>query len=121
MIKRLDRLDVATTDLPGTASIYQQNFGFKVTDGPGADCATVTVGGAEIRLTAGAAAADALKAGGEGMFGLWLEAENLDEAIASLKKAGVTIGAIHREEGRRAVAIDPEAANKVPLFIFDRK
>lgn len=121
MIKRLDRLDVATTDLPATASLYEKNFGFKVAQGPGADCATVTVGGAEIRLTAGAAAADALTAIGEGMFGLWLEAEDLDQAVASLKKAGVTLGAIRRTEGRRAVAVDPDCANKVPLYIFERK
>lgn len=121
MIKRLDRLDVATTDLPATASLYEKNFGFKVAQGPGADCATVTVGGAEIRLTAGVAAADALTTIGEGMFGLWLEAEDLDQAVAALKKAGVTLGAIRRTEGRRAVAVDPDCANKVPLYLFDRK
>ena len=69
----------------------------------------------------GAAAADALTTIGEGMFGLWLEAEDLDRAIAALKKAGVSVGAIRRTEGRRVAAVDPDSANKVPLYLFDRK
>ena len=30
MIKRLDRLDVATTDLNDAASIYEKNFGTEI-------------------------------------------------------------------------------------------
>jgi predicted enzyme related to lactoylglutathione lyase len=120
MIKRLDRLDVATTDLNGAASIYEKNFGFKVTR-IAADTATVTIGGAEIRLAAGALAADALKTSGEGMFALWLEAEDLDQVAAAFKKTGLATGTIRREQGRRVLAIDPKLANHVPLFIFDRK
>jgi predicted enzyme related to lactoylglutathione lyase len=119
MIKRLDRLDVATSDLNDAASIYEKNFGFKVTRS--GESATVTVGGAEIRLAAGALAADALKAGGEGMFALWLEAENLDQVADALKKAGLAPGAIRKEQGRRVLAIDPKIANQVPLFLFDRR
>lgn len=121
MIKRLDRLDVATSDLGDAASIYERNFGFKVTRDPASDSAAVSVGGAVIRLASGASAAEAIKTAGEGMFALWLEAEDLDQVVAALGKAGISTGAIVREQGRRVLAIDPKVANQVPLFIFDRK
>ncbi len=121
MIKRLDRLDVATSDLDDAASIYERNFGFKVTRSAGSASATVTVGGAEILLASGALAAEALKSTGEGMFGLWLEAEDLDQVVAVLRKAGNEVGEIEKREGRRVLAIDPKIANQVPLFIFDSK
>jgi predicted enzyme related to lactoylglutathione lyase len=120
MIKRLDRLDIATTDLNDAASIYEKNFGFKVTRA-GSDHASVTIGGAEIRLASGALAVDAIKASGEGMFGLWLEAEDLDRVVDALKKAGLATASISKEGGRRILAVDPKLANRVPLFIFDRK
>jgi predicted enzyme related to lactoylglutathione lyase len=119
MIKRFDRLDVAASDLDDAASIYEKNFGFKVTRS--GENALVSIGGAEIRLASGAAAADAIKANGEGMFGVWLEADDVEQVVASLKKAGVEVGAIKKEAGRRILSIDPKSANLVPLFIFDSK
>ena len=119
MIKRFDRLDVATSDLGDAASIYEKNFGFKVSRA--GEQASVTIGGAEIRLASGAFAADAIKANGEGMFGIWLEADDVDNVIASLKKAGLEAGAITKDAGRRVLVIDPKLANQVPLFVFDRK
>lgn len=119
MIKRFDRLDVATSDLNDATSIYEKNFGFKVTHA--GEHASVKIGGAEIRLASGASAADAIKANGEGMFGLWLEADDLDQVIGSLKKAGIVTGAIKKEAGQRILAVDPKVASQVPLFIFDRK
>src|SRR5271166_5727021 len=118
MIKRFDRLDVATSDLDDAASIYEKNFGFKVTRS--GEHASVTIGGAEIRLASGASAAEAIKANGEGMFGVWLEADDVDQVNASLKNAGLGAGAITKDAGRRVLAIDPKLANQVPLFIFDR-
>jgi hypothetical protein len=47
--------------------------------------------------------------------------DDLDQVVASLKKAGIAAGAIKNETGRRTLAIDPKIANQVPLFIFDRK
>lgn len=121
MIKRLDRLDVATSDLNDACSVYERNFGFKVTRLPGSESATVTVGGAEIRLTSGALAAEALKSSGEGMTGLWLEAEDLDDVVSALKKAGLKVGEIRNDQGRRVLALDPNVTGRVPLFIFDSK
>jgi predicted enzyme related to lactoylglutathione lyase len=119
MIKRLDHLDVATSDLNDAVSIYEKNFGFKVTRS--GEHASVKIGGAEIRLASGASAAGAIKANGEGMFALWLEAADLDQVIAALKKAGIASAAIRKEAGQRILAVDPKIANQVPLFIFDRK
>jgi predicted enzyme related to lactoylglutathione lyase len=119
MIKRFDRLDVATSDLGDAASIYETNFGFKVTRT--GQQASVTIGGAEIRLASGASVTEVIKANGEGMFGVWLEADDVDQVIASLKKAGIAAGATKNDAGRRVLTIDPKIANQVPLFIFDRR
>ena len=119
MIKRFDRIDVATSDLNDAASIYEKNFGFRVTRS--GETASVTIAGAEIRLASGASVADAIKMNGEGMFAIWLEADDLDQVIASLKQAGIAADAIKKDAGRRILAIDPKIANQVPLFIFDRK
>jgi len=119
MIKRFDRIDVATSDLSDAASIYEKNFGFKVSRA--GENATVTIGGAEIRLASGASVAEVIKTSGEGMFAIWLEADDLEQVVASLKKAGIETEAIKREAGRRILTIDPKIANQVPLFIFDQK
>ena len=116
MIKRFDTLDVATADLADAASIYEKNFGFSVKRSADGKSAAVKVGGAEIRLVAGASI-DA----SEGMIGLWLEADDVDQVIADFRAAGLDAGAIRKESGRRILTIAPKLANQVPLFIFDRK
>ena len=116
MIKRLDTLEVATSDLADAASIYQKNFGFAVARSADGKSASVKVGGAEIRLVAGASDSSS-----EGMIGLWLEADDVDQVIADFRAAGLEAGAIRIESGRRVLTIDPKFASQVPLFIFDRK
>ncbi|MGC1677042.1 MAG: VOC family protein [Candidatus Binataceae bacterium] len=120
-MKRLDRLDIATTDLADAASIYEKNFGFAVSRDADGNLATVKVGDAEIRLAAGEKVAAQIAASGEGMYALWLEAEDLDVVAAALRKVGIDPGAMKLEIARRVLAIDPKYANQVPLFIFDRK
>ncbi len=117
MIKRLDTLEVATSDLADAASIYEKNFGFAVARSADGKSASVKVGGAEIRLVAAAA----IDSSSEGMIGLWLEADDVDQVIADFRAAGLDAGAIRIEPGRRILTIDPKLANQVPLFIFDRK
>ena len=117
MIKRLDTLEVATSDLADAASIYEKNFGFAVTKSADGKSASVKVGGAEIRIVTGAR----IDSAGEGMVGLWLEAEDVEQVVANFHLAGLDAGAIQIESGRRILAIDPKLANQVPLFIFDRK
>jgi hypothetical protein len=117
VVKRLDRLEVATADIADAASIYENNFGFSVVKSADGKSATVKVGGAEIRLVGDAT----IDSSSEGMIGLWLEADDVDQVIAHLHLAGLDAGAIQIESGRRILAIDPKFANQVPLFIFDRK
>lgn len=116
MIRRFDKLEVATTDLADASSIYERNFGFSVKRSSDGKSAAVKVGGAEIRLVA-----DASIDASEGMIGLWLEADDVDQVIADFRDAGLDAGAIRRESGRRILTIAPKLANQVPLFIFDRK
>jgi hypothetical protein len=117
MIKRLDKLEVATADLADASSIYQKNFGFSVTRSEDGKSASVKVGGAEIRLVTGAA----IDSSNEGMIGLWLEAADVDQVVANFHMAGLDAGTIEIDSGRRILTIDPKFANQVPLFIFDRK
>jgi hypothetical protein len=120
MIKRLDRLDVATLDLESAGATYERNFGFTVR-ARGADDATITIGDGEVRLRTGRAVADVIDSSGEGLAAIWLEAEDVDEVAATLEKAGIAFGRVPSDEGRRVLALDTTAANMVPLFIFDRR
>jgi predicted enzyme related to lactoylglutathione lyase len=119
LLKRFDTLEVATADLADAVKTYQRNFGFELKPGSDNDGATLKVGGAEIRLVAGAASA--IAASGEGLAGLWLEAEDVGQVAAALKSAGLEAPAPKIDHGRRVLAVDPKIANQVPLFIFDRK
>jgi predicted enzyme related to lactoylglutathione lyase len=122
MIKRLDRLEVATSDLKDAIETYRRNFGFEASNATGDDAAAViSIGGAEIRLVSGAKAARTLADQGEGMAALWLEAEDVEQVADALGKAGVGHSPIRTEAGRRVLTVDSEAANRVPLLIFDRK
>jgi len=121
LLKRFDTLEIATTDVADAAKTYRENFGFELKPGSEGDCATLKVGGAEIRLVAGAAAAATIAASGEGLSGLWLEAEDIEQVAAALKGAGIEPPAPKVDGGRRVLALDPKIASQVPLFIFDGK
>jgi hypothetical protein len=127
MIKRFDRLDVATSDLADASSIYERNFGFAVRRESAAggsqnsDEALVTIGDAEIRLRAGASVADFIAANGEGLAAVWLEADDVEAVAVALDQAGLARRPVRREGHRRILEVDPKAANMVPLFIFDRR
>jgi hypothetical protein len=121
LLKRFDALEVATSDLGDAVRTYQSNFGFELRPGSGGDTATLRVGGAEIRLVAGAATAATITASGEGLAGLWLETEDLQQVVAALKSAGFEAPSPKIDQERRVIAIDAKIANHVPLFIFDRK
>src|SRR5271168_2942815 len=97
VIKRLDALEVATADLADASSIYEKNFGFAVARSKDGKSATVKVGGAEIRLVTGAA----IDSSSEGMIGLWLEAEDVDQVVANFHMAGLDAGMIQIDSGRR--------------------
>ena len=120
MIKRFDRLDIATADLADASRLYEHNFGFSVRRDSSEE-ATIKIGDAEIRLRSGTSAAELIAAKGEGLAAIWLEAEDVDSVATALKKAGVGYSPVRREGDRRILAVDPKAANMVPLMIFDRR
>ena len=120
-IKRLDRVEIATTDLNDASALYQRNFGLKLRQAPDGETAVLAIGDAEIRLMSGSSAAAALAASGEGMAALWLEVDDAQAAAAAIERAGFKSAPIRKESGRRVLALDPAVSNQVPLFIFDRK
>jgi predicted enzyme related to lactoylglutathione lyase len=120
MIRRFDRLDIATSDLAGAVSTYEKNFDFKVLRAANSDEATIELGDSQIRLRTGAAVADLVSSSGEGLAGIWLETDDVYEAAEALKKANVAVSPIRIEVNRRVLAVDPPSAHMVPLFIFDR-
>ena len=121
MIKRFDRLDIATADLGDASVTYERNFGFSVKPREGGDDAMITIGDAEIRLRSGWDASQLIAKSGEGLAAVWLEADDIGEVVAALEKAGIGHRLLTADNGRRAVEIDPAAANMVPLFIFDHR
>jgi hypothetical protein len=121
MIKRLDTLDAAVTNLDEAGSLYKRNFDFNVKRVEGSDEAIITIGDAQIRLSSGAGAEAALKATGEGLAALWLEADDVAPIATALDRAGLARRPIRSEGDRRVLEIDPSAANMVPLFIFDHR
>jgi predicted enzyme related to lactoylglutathione lyase len=121
VIKRFDRLDVATTDLAEASAAYEHNFGLSVIRGADGGSATIAIGDAEIRLREGAAVAEVIATSGEGLAAIWLEADDVEQVAAALQRSGVPVAALLHEGERRVLAIDPASANMVALFIFDRK
>ena len=121
LLKRFDTLEIATADLDDAIKTYQGNFGFELKSGPAGDRATLKVGDAQIALIGGAAAGPTLSATGEGLAGLWLEAEDIDRVAAALRRAGIEPPPARIDQKRRLLALDPAITNQVPLFIFDRK
>lgn len=120
-IKRLDRVEIATTDLNDASALYQRNFGLKLRQAPDGETAVLAIGDAEIRLISGSSAAAALAASGEGMAALWLEVDDTQAAASAIERAGFKSAPVRKEGGRRVLALDPAVSSQVPLFIFDRK
>ncbi len=114
-IKRLDRLDVNTTDLNDTIATYRRNFNLAVAPGADGKSAAVTIGDALINLIRSP------QADAEGMSGVWLEAENVELVSAALDQAGYSFKPIRADGSRRVLEVEPQSANQVPLFVFDRK
>jgi hypothetical protein len=120
MIKRFDRLDIATTDPADAAATFEKNFGFAVSRSSSRE-PTIKIGDSEIRLRSGSAVAEVIATAGEGLAAVWLEAEDLDQMVRALTAAGIAFSGPRLEDGRRILEVDYRAANMVALFIFDRR
>jgi hypothetical protein len=121
MIKRFDRLDIATTDPTDAAATFEKNFGLAVRRSSGSSDPTITIGDSEIRLRSGSAVAEVIATAGEGLAAVWLEADDLDQMVRALTAAGIAFSGPRIEDGRRVLEVDYKAANMVTLFIFDRR
>lgn len=121
MIKRLDTLEVVATNLEEAGALYQRNFGFAIKRIEGSDEAFIAIGDAQIRLRSGVGAEASLKASGEGLAALWLEADDVEPIAAALDRSGLAHRPVRREDDRRVLEVDAAAANMVPLFIFDHR
>ena len=104
MIKRFERLDIATSDLAGAISVYQHNFDFTVRLTSEMGEATIELGDAQIRLRAGSAVADLISATGEGLAAIWLEADDVNSVAQALQGAGIPTAPIRREGDRRVLS-----------------
>ena len=120
MIKRFDRLDIATADLADAVGIYQNNFDFTVQRNGESEDAFIELGEAHIRLRTGAAVADVISSSGEGLAAVWLEADDVEEVAQQLKAAQIAVSPIRLEGDRRLIEVNSRSANMVTLFIFDR-
>jgi hypothetical protein len=120
-LKRLDTLEVATSDLKDAAEVYQKNFALKLKRPMERDSASLAIGDCEIRLVSASSASYPLGSSEEGMAAVYLEAEDVETVLETLKDAGYETGEIKTQGGRRILLIDPKLSNGVPLFIFDRK
>jgi hypothetical protein len=121
MIKRFDRLEVVTADLADAGATYQGNFGFGVRMLDSGDEAAISIGDAEIRLRSGWEVAKTIKASGEGMSAIRLEADDLGQVMAALTRAGIGHRLVEGEADKRILEVDSQATNRVPLFIFEHK
>jgi hypothetical protein len=120
MIKRFDRLDIATADLADAVSTFQKNFDFNVRQTGNSDEAIIELGDAQIRLRTGAAVAELISSSGEGLAGIWLETDDVAKLSEMLKNQSISVSPLRIEGGRRILAVNPASANMVPLFIFEK-
>ena len=125
---RIDHVTVATPDAAAAQATFQRHFGLTpgpakgLGSSPGVAGGALVVGGARIAFitpAADTALAVALATDGEGMAALCLEVADLDDAVETLRGAGVRL-----EEdtcgGNRIVQIDPAAAHGVRLALIER-
>ena len=117
---RLDHVVVATPDAEGAAATFRGHFDLTPST-PLAGSPTLKIGDARITFVtpqAGTTLAAVLASGGEGLALVCLEVASVNEAEASLRKAGVgfTTEAIG---GAPRIAVDTEAAHGVRLTLIE--
>jgi hypothetical protein len=114
LLKALERIDVAVTELEPALATYRRNFGLQPR-GQGRDGEPVLlpIGESAIGLVAAAGA-------GQGMVGLWLLADDVTQVRAALAQAGFSCGPIRRQGAMRVLEVD-RTCGQGAIFIFDRR
>jgi hypothetical protein len=121
VIERLSGIDLAVSDLSAAIDALGRNFGLKLERISGEAEAVMSIGGAVVRLVAGPPASGRSVPGGEGMVGLWLEAQDVGALAASLAQAAFDNYEVKVEDRRRVLEITPPGSAHPWLFIFDRR
>jgi hypothetical protein len=120
--KRLIELGVLTGDLPAAVAAWAGASGLQaeVRDGEG----KITVGGVLLRLLspeAGGRPAELLAAGGEGMYELVIEVDDVADTMADLRVKDVLVSGVELDEdGRREIRIDPASSHGVPIRLVEK-
>lgn len=115
MLKAIERIDVAVAQVGAAAATFQRNFGLRSVDPPQVgERVLLPIGESAIGLTAADAGA------AQGMVGLWLLADDVEQVRAALTRAGFDCGSIQRQGAMRVLAVARECGQG-PLFIFDRR
>ena len=126
---RIDHIAVAVKDLDAAVATYQHNFDLeKVSGGEvpslGIHNAFLQIGGAQIELITPTSAtgpvAEFLEQGGEGLYLLSLEVENLDNAVSHLQEAGARVKVAEGSTGQRLAFVSPKSTHGVLLQLLER-
>lgn len=133
MFKRIDHVVVATEDLDDAAAKWQHNLGLKVDAtldqplGSGFKVARLPIGDAFLELVQPVSDkgrfARQFKERGEGLFSISIQVDDLDAALAHLRRSGARVS--NPEPGiwpnSRVARISAQSAHGVSLQLIERR
>ncbi len=131
LVRNLDHVAVAVTDLDAGVRTWQENFGLALertgaVPALGIRQAILPLGGAFVELISPLSdegpVAGFLKERGEGMYLVSLEVADLDTAVAALRGRGLRVGdPTGGSGGARLAFISPRSAHGVTIQLIERK
>jgi methylmalonyl-CoA/ethylmalonyl-CoA epimerase len=131
LVRNLDHVAVAVTDLDAGVRTWQENFGLALertgaVPALGIRQAILPLGGAFVELISPLSdegpVAGFLKERGEGMYLVSLEVADLDAAVAALRGRGLRVGdPTGGSGGARLAFISPRSAHGVIIQLIERK
>ncbi|TKJ28671.1 MAG: methylmalonyl-CoA epimerase [Chloroflexi bacterium B3_Chlor] len=131
MIKRIDHIGIVVKDIKEALKVYQQALGLGVTEiqerpDLGATIAFLPIGESEIELvqpvTIDSDAAKFSEKRGEGIHHICLEVDDIEKALADLRKKGLQlIDEVPRTgpRGERLAFIHPKSAHGVLIELYE--
>jgi methylmalonyl-CoA/ethylmalonyl-CoA epimerase len=129
--RRIDHLAIATADLEGAAQVWESTLGLKSEapyQPPGASLrlARLPVGDAFVQLLTPTSEtgpfAQKLRIRGEGLFSLSIEVDDLEAAVAHLRKAGADVSEAREGvwPGTRIARIAPASTHGASIQLIQR-